>query len=62
MTATDATGTGVGSTSKTLLSEDEHAATLITKPVTARIKARIDMRPPWSVIRRLDWLGVLNTL
>jgi hypothetical protein len=48
VTETDATWAGDLLTSTTdVPSYEEHAATLTTKPVTARIKARIDMRPPW---------------
>jgi hypothetical protein len=55
---TDATGAFVFPTSTTEVPYDEQAATAITRPVTARMKARIGCVPLWSVVRRLDWHGV----
>src|SRR3954471_3349711 len=47
--ATDATGIRVCPTSTTeipYVPQDPQAATMQAKPVTARMKARVDMRPP----------------
>jgi hypothetical protein len=55
---TDATCACVGISTTDDPSYEEQAATATTRPVTARIKARIT-RPPVSVIRRLDWHSAL---
>jgi hypothetical protein len=38
---------------------DEHAVAPNARPNTARIRLRMGMRPPVSVIRRPDWHGAL---
>ena len=53
-TTTDATWGGEFSTATTDVPPDEHAATLKTMPVTARMKVRIGCVLLGSVIRRLD--------
>jgi hypothetical protein len=60
VTTTDATFTGVSLTSTTEVPYVEHAATMKTRPVTVSMKARIECALRDSVIRRLDWHGVVQ--